>query len=396
MRQVHITQLQPDGRGAGRDAEGRLVHVPGAVPGDLAEVDLAPSGRQVRLLDARVQPGAQRRAPPCPYDARCGGCDLSVMQPEARRRALADMVARCLRVDTPIAIRPSPRPTGHRARVSLRVMDGRLGFHGARSHEHVPVSRCGVARPEINDALVSLQRVLDAHPSLPAEEVALRSDGARVVVCMYGTIRPSSEQVQALAALNDVAWNDRVLHGDPTLTLRVCGVVVRASPGTFYQVNLEQNAALVAAVRDAAIEIAPERVLDLYCGNGNLGLPIAAAGLPLLGVEREGRALEDLREAAREQGLDVRALGLDANRFDPSREAFDLAVLDPPRAGAGKVLSRVLGNRPRRVIYVACNPLALGRDLRVATAAGYRLTRAACFDMFPDTHHVETVAVLDR
>jgi 23S rRNA (uracil1939-C5)-methyltransferase len=183
--------------------------------------------------------------------------------------------------------------------------------------------------------------------------------------------------------------------GVPTLTLEVDGVQLRASPRAFYQVNLEANGLLVAWVREQVLQRRPERVLDLYAGIGNLSLPLAARGVPVAAVESEGQAVADLRHTA-QRWSHVSAIVQRVERFDPSREAFDVVLLDPPRAGAPGILPRVVRNRPRAIVYVSCHAPSAARDLRKIRGRGYELVATRCFDLFPDTHHLETVLVLER
>ena len=134
-------------------------------------------------------------------------------------------------------------------------------------------------------------------------------------------------------------------------------------------------------------------VADLYAGIGNLTLPLAEGGRPVLAVEMEGQATHDLRARA---PAHVHVQTGRVERFDLSRHPFDLAVLDPPRAGAGEVMQRVLHNRPRRIVLVSCHLPSARRDVAVARKGGYRVGSVRCFDLFPDTHHVETVIALER
>ena len=115
-----------------------------------------------------------------------------------------------------------------------------------------------------------------------------------------------------------------------------------------------------------------------------------------MAVEQAGGSLEDLKASAARHDLSVRAVRADVGRFDPSREAFDAVVLDPPRAGAPKVLPRLLRNRPRTVVYVSCHVPSCAADIQPALKAGYRVAQVQCFGLFPDTPHVETVVVLER
>lgn len=398
MPETTITWLNPDGSGGALDDAHRALTVPGTVPGDHVRWrELRVQKRRVvGELEAILTPSADRRTPSCPWDADCGGCDLSAFAPGARTAALAGVVARTLRLDDPPEVVPSPRATGHRARVKLSLMDGKAGYRAARSHDLVEIGHCAVARPEIGDAIAVLRTWLaDGHEGLT--EVELRSDGTRVVYAFGSQGKVPRDTRERLATLGDVAVDGRTLYGDPVLVLDVLGLPLRVGPRAFYQVNLELNVQLVAYVRDQVLAAAPERVIDLYSGIGNLGLPIAAAGVPVLAVERDGQALGDLRETAVQLGLtQIRALAVDAAKFDPSREAFDVVVLDPPRAGSGEVLSRVLRNRPRRVVYVACNIVAVRPEIQRAIKEGYRVSAVRCFDLFPDTHHLEAVITLDR
>jgi 23S rRNA (uracil1939-C5)-methyltransferase len=395
MPESAVAWLNPDGSGGAR-VEGGAVRIPGVVPGDVAawrEV-----GRRGRTIHGEVEAltarSVDRVTPPCAWDDRCGGCDLSFLGAEARRRGLAEMVSRAL--DLAVEIEPSPRSEGHRARIKLAIEGGRVGYRAHRSRELVEATRCLVARDELNVALELVRAALADAPDLPSTDVELRTDGERVVAAFHGG-RWSPEHRAATARLGDVALDGHLIHGDPTLRVPVAGLRLDAGPDVFFQVNLEGNEALVAWVVEAALEARAEAVLDLYAGIGNLSLPVAARGVPVVAVELAGRAIADLRTSAGRLGFtNVRALPMDVARFEPSREAFDVVILDPPRAGAADVLPRVLRNRPRRAILVSCDVNAAVRDVNIARKAGYTLTRARCFDLFPDTHHVETVSVLDR
>jgi 23S rRNA (uracil1939-C5)-methyltransferase len=246
--------------------------------------------------------------------------------------------------------------------------------------------------------MARLREWMRHHGTEGLASVEIRSDGTRSVFAFQAARRGAYLEPQRVADLGDVALDGRTVSGDPTLWLQVGDLSLRASPNAFYQVNLEVNQALVAHLRDVVAGLAPERILDLYAGIGNLALALAADGPPVVAVEMEGQATKDLRVSAQRAGLleRVRIVTSRVERFDPAQEPFDVAVLDPPRAGAPGVLERVVHNRPRAIVYVACNAPVAARDCREALAAGYRLTALRCFEMFPDTHHIEAVALLER
>lgn len=393
MAIVTIEWLSPDGTGGGRH-EGGTWRVPGALPGDRVEVREV--GRHGKTMDGEivsfVADSPVRRAPPCPHDVGCGGCDLSALIPGERPVILGRIAQRALGLPELAPLVASPRAIGHRARIKLAIGDV-IGFRSERSHAIVPIDVCLAARPEVNAALARLQEI-GPRPGLSSVEI--RSDGARVVFAFEGDKSLPDATFEAIKSLGDVALNGRRVAGDPVLRLEVLGVPLRASPGSFYQVNLEVNALLAAHVRDLVTGARAERVVDLYGGIGNLGLPIAATGVPVVSVEQAGSAAADGAATAKERGLPWMGVTGDAGRWDPSREAFDVAVLDPPRAGAPGVIDRLIRNRPRTVVYVSCNVPAAARDLRPALAAGYKVTDVRVFDMFPDTRHFETVIALGR
>ncbi len=387
-----LTWLLPDGRAGASLPDGRMLRVAGGLPGD--RVTVAPTQERGRTVDAtvsaRLADSPHRRVAPCPLTEACGGCDLAAADPAARLSWLGAMLAHVYHRDVPVVVTPSPRPTGHRARITLHFQDGALGYRAPRSHVLVPVAQCPVARPEVQSALDALLALLSAEPRAFSglTDVELRTDGARVVYAFEGRTADPAR----LSPLGNVVVDGRTVAGNPALDLVVDGVHLRVGARSFYQVNLEVNLLLGAFVRETLRNAGAERVLDLYAGVGNLSLPLAATGTPVVAVESPGPGAEDLRHNAR--GLPVEVKALSAEKFDPSRTPFDAVILDPPRAGAAGVLPRVLRNRPKTVVYVSCFAPSAARDL--ANAQGYELVDLRGFDLFPDTHHVESVAVLRR
>lgn len=336
---------------------------------------------------------------PCPLVDACGACTELRVSAEQQAARKLEVVSRAVG-RAPDGFVASPRALGYRARVRMKVgPDGRLGYHQPRSHALVTVPMCAIARPEIN-------AVLAAMPPLPPEleAVELRSDGERVL--WLGTPprraapglgeRVAAAGLEGVAGLQGAVLGGRLLFGEPRTRLEVAGVKHEVSATAFSQVNLEVNALLVEAVRREVARIQPSAVLDLYAGYGNLSLPLAAGGVKLTLIEENGAALADARRTAARLGCAVDARQGDAGRFRAGDAFFDVALLDPPREGAPGVLEQILVTRPAAVIYVSCNVSALARDLRPLLRAGYRWARLEVYDMFPQTAHVEALAVLHR
>jgi len=393
-----IAWLDRSGAGVAHVGKKR-VFVPRVLPGEEVQFELDAAGRVVPHTVKVLSPSPARRTPTCPVDASCGGCDWSHIAPEQRIAWMADRVKRSLQWEGPLLCVPSPLPHHHRARIKLQIRGTQVGYHAPRSHDLVPITSCEAARTEVNDALAPLLAWLADHPDHPFHEVEIRSDGRRAIYAL-GTRLPRAKWgrwAQAVAPLGDVAISGRAVCGDPSLVIDVGDRQVDAAPDAFYQVNLEGNAQLAAYVASEVRSVQPERLLDLYAGNGNLSLGLAAEGVPVLAVEREGASIRSAKARAEAQGLHrFQTLHVDARAFDPSREPFDVVITDPPRAGMGGVLSKVLRNRPRKVVYVSCHLPSLVRDLKGLAREGYRLTAARAFELFPGTHHVETVVSIAR
>ena len=311
------------------------------------------------------------------------------------------------------AVVPSPRETGYRARVTLRPgPDGRLGYTRPGSHRPAPLDSNPLARPELH----ALAAALGPLPGFA--EVELRTDGERIVVCASSTARAGAHKGRrgaedrstlarklgaALDALGPgaagvgAALDGRAVRGDPVLRPVVAGQALRLGPNSFFQVNLEVNALLVDAVQTRVRAQAPRRVLDLYGGIGNLSLGLAREGVGLTLIESAPGAIADAQRVVEAWGLPAGQVELrraDAHRYACGDAFFDVALLDPPRIGAGAVLTELARTRPALLLYVSCNPHALARDLVIARAAGYAPAELVAFDMFPGTPHLEVMAAL--
>ena len=325
---------------------------------------------------------------PCQVQDRCGGCPWMPHALEEQRDRKILRVERSLGRPAD-AVHASPSALGYRARITLRPgPNGQWAYSPPRSHQRVEVSTCPIARPELSEALAVL-------PPVPgARSVELRSDGQKVVLAFDGGQRTA---LDALAGpWKGVARGNQVIQGDVTTRLDVESLRLGYGPRTFYQVNLEVNEVLVRRVREEVLALAPEAVLELYSGAGNLTFPLAAQGLAITAVESHPGAVSDARRTAADLGLSPTLLQANADKVELGAHPFDVLVLDPPRAGAPGVIGELIPGRPRGIVYVSCNAGALARDLRPALAAGYRIHRLELFDMFPQTPHAEVLCVLHR
>jgi tRNA/tmRNA/rRNA uracil-C5-methylase (TrmA/RlmC/RlmD family) len=277
---------------------------------------------------------------------------------------------------------PSPLQSGYRARVKMRSYEGKLGFFKPGTHEFVAPDLGAIAIPPV----VALSEAIESVGFLK-EEAELRSDGKKAVLVLPHPVP------KAFQSLSHVAENNKSRVGDCILQLPHPAGGLRASPLSFYQVNLEVNRLLVEAVDRWLLELKPAALLDMYGGIGNLSVLAARRGVPVVLLESSGPASADARYNL---GKNAKIIEKDAGRYQPGEVFFDVALLDPPRSGLPiGLLSRLSMTLPRAVLYVSCDPVTLARDLEELKGK-YELKEMIGFDMFPGTEHLEALAVLLR
>jgi len=418
--EVQVEKAVFRGRGLGR-LDGRVLFVPRAHAGDRvrARVSEVHAGWAEAELVEVLEPGPERRASPCPYVPRCGGCVYQDLGYEAQLRAKEAVLRESLRRsgaawEGSVALHASPE-AGWRMRASLHFAPGeagpRLGFRQEGTRRVVDVSACLQLSDRMNRAARALRDRLAARPAVAGRlrglDLLESADGTRLLATLETALLP--HEVPSLAPVaSSVPEVDGLgvragrrlhwLHGQPFVESTVLGVPLRTHASSFFQANRFLLEPLARTVVDL-VEPGPERVVDLYAGVGLFALPLAARGeREVLAVEWSSAAAEDARWNAGHSRLDaVRVIEKGVEEalafLGPGRgERF---VLDPPRRGAGPEVVRLLADRaPDAVVYVSCDPPTLGRDLAAFARRGYRPDAVHLFDLFPDTFHMETVVRL--
>jgi len=391
--------------------DGRTMMIPHAAPGDRLEVAVTSKrgGMAFAKIERVLQAGPDRREPPCPFLPQCGGCDWQHLNYPAQLRAKAELIAAGLRrasieVSAENLIAHAPEEFGYRSRIRLKVgRNGKFGFHRFGTNELVEIDRCLVASPSIRlpHALASALRHLD--------EIEVVASGEREVIVAMMRKPPSSVEIdRAQRILAQHPWIQGVILksgrareaiGDPAVRINVDGLDLEADADLFSQVNHAQNRKLVATVMEMASIERGARVLDIFCGAGNLSLPAARRGAIVSGIDADEVAIAAAAKNAHRLGFAdakfVAGKALDTVQFlIRAKYRPAIAILDPPRTGAADLMEPIVKLRPRAVVYVSCDIATLTRDLRVLIENGYRADRIAAFDFFPNTHHAEIAAHL--
>ncbi|MGA7271742.1 MAG: 23S rRNA (uracil(1939)-C(5))-methyltransferase RlmD, partial [Acidimicrobiia bacterium] len=309
--------------------------------------------------------------PPCPVFDRCGGCDWQMISLTAQRRWKARIVAEQLQhlggvTDPPVTdIEAVSEGYGYRNRIDLRIERGRPGLYAAGSHDLVLIEDCPLVTSTISTMLA---------------ELSVDSGVDRV------TLRASERTGErAMIRRDERGWSHGEIHE------LVDGHRFRISGRAFFQVNTGGADALVALVKEALGPGPDESMLDGYAGGGLFSATVGGAAQSVVAIENDPTAVADLRH-------NVPYATVVSEPFESARvPRVDVAVVDPPRAGLGEGgVSTLLEARPARLAYVSCDPAALARDTRWLIEGGYRLGSVTPVDMFPQTHHIEAVAVYER
>jgi len=402
--EIELTTITHGGAALGRH-EGRVVFVPYALPGEVAQVEIVEDkGRFAfaRLVDV-PKPSEDRVEAPCPYfgPAGCGGCQWQHIAYPAQLRykagVVVDQLQRIGQIADPVVHATIPDPSGwaYRNHVQFHPGDqGGLGFQATDGRGVVEVDSCLILHPllaELHDALdLSLESL---------QRLSLRAGvatGDRMLVFEMEDDRPPALEadvpVSCVLLLSD---GDHVnLIGSNYIVEEVGGHAYRVSAPSFFQINTCQANRLVDQVLDYLDLSGNEAVLDAYCGVGLFTVQIAPRASLIVAIESAPSAIADLMEnTARLGNVDVIEGSVEA-ALPELDTPIDAAVVDPPRAGLDRFAVDALADmRPKRIVYVSCDPATLARDARRLARKGYRLVQVQPIDMFPQTHHIESVAL---
>lgn len=373
----------------------------------------------------------------CPVAAKCGGCQWIDKSYEEQLQAKSERLRRLMkpycRPETVIAME---QPAHYRNKVHAAFGEDRnhnaiSGIYEEKSHRIVPVDSCYIENQKADEIIVSVRGLLKSFKIRPYREdtgygllrhVLIRTGHVTgqimVVLVLSSPIMPSKNNfVKALLKLHPeittivVNVNDRdtsmilgsreqVIYGKGYIEDELCGKTFRISPKSFYQVNPVQTEKLYGKAMEYAGLTGRETVLDAYCGTGTIGMIASDRAAQVIGVELNRDAVKDaISNAKRNRISNIRFYQNDAGKFltqmAEQKTKPDVLFMDPPRSGSDETfLSSVAAIRPKKIVYISCNPETLVRDLQFLTKRGYKVKRCAGVDMFPFTDCIESVVEL--
>ncbi|MDD3883673.1 MAG: 23S rRNA (uracil(1939)-C(5))-methyltransferase RlmD [Gallionella sp.] len=428
---VTVESIDQEGRGVAH-ADGKVIFIEGAITGE--QVTYSSYRKKPSYENAQVtgvlKPSFMRTAPKCSHFGVCGGCSMqhldAAAQVAAKQRILEDNLQRIGKVTPDVLLPPIyGLPWGYRqrARLSARYVLKKskmlVGFHEKRSSYVADMSSCEILPPKISALIAPLATLVDGlsiRDRLPQIEVAC---GDQVDVLVLRIMAPLTEQdeaaLRAFADAYDVQiWlqpkgPDSLYPFHPlaapalTYTLPEFNIEMPFAPSEFTQVNHQLNRVMVHRAIRLLDPQSGEKIADFFCGLGNFTLPIARSGAQVLGVEGSAALVRRAEQNAAHNGLSANARFAAMNLFEMNEAllaehgAFDKWLVDPPRDGAVELIKAITPEiAPKRIVYVSCNPATLARDAEILVQVhGYVLKSAGVMNMFPQTSHVESIAVFE-
>ena len=430
MPEALIESLDHEGRGVAH-VDGKVIFIEGGLPGEIVEYASyrrKPTFEQATATAVR-KASSQRVEPRCPHFGVCGGCSMQHLgaeaQTAAKQRVLEDALWHIARLRPEVMMPPIAGPAWgyrRRARLSVRLVAKKggvlVGFHERRSSYVAVMDSCAILPPNVSALIPALKELVGAlaRPDrLPQIELAAGDD---LTVLVFRHLEPLDEADQdrlrqfadshGICIFLQAGGPDTAVCFHPpesSLSYRLpdFGITMGFRPTDFTQVNHGVNRVLVRRAMALLQPAAGERIGDLFCGLGNFTLPIARSGAQVVGVEGSAPLVARARENAVANGLDSLCEYRVANLFEADADSLaalgrlDKLLIDPPREGAIAVVKALPAEGSRRIVYVSCNPATLARDAAVLVhEQNYVLRSAGIASMFPQTSHVESIALFER
>jgi 23S rRNA (uracil1939-C5)-methyltransferase len=376
-----------------------VVFIRGALPGELVEVSVREKKKDYSVAEVTdiIEASSDRVEPRCPYFGDCGGCQLQFASYDKQVAMKTGVLLDCLNRIGNVEVDLGPPLLGsdfnYRHRAQFKVSrEGRIGFYRAGTRDVVPIESCPLMVGDINAALSKLS----TGGLKGIKEVHVTSGDCLSALLKGVAFEEALAEAFLEMGFGSVAFDDGSYAGKGHVAFDLKGLVYTVSPWSFFQSNWSLNAELVGTIRDALLPLEGKRVVDLYAGAGNFSLPLAREGAEVWAVEENPHSTKDGQRNVSYNK--IRKYRFVKGRAESPRlkGAFDVAVLDPPRPGLTKEAMKVVQElAPERIAYVSCNPATFARDLKKLVPL-YDIESVRIADLFPNTYHVESLALLSK
>ena len=395
---IEIVKFDNNGRGIGY-VDGKIIFVPKTVPGDIVNVKVTIEKKNYLegKLTNIIKPSKMRSKTPCPLFEKCGGCDLmniSISNMLEYKLAKVNDILKCNKIDYDVKkIVKSEKQYNYRNKVTLKIIDGKIGYFENDSHSLVEIDNCLLCSKTINEILSDLKlfEILNG-------EITIRVNYKNELLLSINT-KEKVKNIEKLAdkyLITGIVLNDKVVYGQDYFIDKVNDYLFKVSYNSFFQINPYICSELIKILKKETGE--SQNILDLYCGVGVLGISCAQNSKSITGIEINENSIRDaLINKSLNNINNATFICSDTKKvLEKITGDFECIIFDPPRSGVDKnVLQKVIDEKIKRIVYISCNPITLVRDLTYLHQF-YDIADITLLDMFPNTEHCESVCLLER
>ena len=354
-----------------------------------------------KLINVLI-PSEERREPICPYYTKCGGCDIMHMseklQLEFKKKKIEDVFKKVCKLDIKVKDICAYNNLNYRNKVTLRVEKDKIGYYKSKSNELVDIEECKICNEGINDVIKVLREYISHYKTHKITEVVIRNARDEIMI-YFKTLNPTWQDkfIERVKNVTSIYVKDKLIYGIDSINQKVNDLVFDISPKSFFQINIETASNLY---RYALKRVENQNItVDLYSGTGTIAMELAKKSRRVIAIESNKSAVANAKNNMGLNDIDnvEFKLGRVEDLIDELKEInIDTLVLDPPRTGSDKKsLRALLKIKPKNIVYISCNPVTLARDYNVIRNL-YNIVEIKAFDMFPNTHHIESLLVLEK
>lgn len=364
------------------------IFVPKVVKGDLVEVEITDIKKNIafsKVIEI-LKKSDEHIKVDCPYYYECGGCDLLHVSYDKEKKLKEQYIKKLFKQFDKNII--SLNRTNYRNKVTFHVKEGKLGFYKGKTNELVEVKSCLLLEQRINEVIKILNQINLSN----IKEIVVKNGLSGILIDIQGIIDEKDLKILTKNTyISSVYQNDKLVYGDSFLKLKLGNTMFNLNNNSFFQINTLCAKELYDTLKSTVQKC--EKLLDLYCGTGSIGVYLHDNVSFVTGIEINKDSVKCAKENIRENNVvNYKIINSDASNIDDN---YDIVIVDPPRSGLSKKVIEVLNSmKPKKIIYVSCNPGTLKRDIDLLS--NYDVKDINIFNMFPATKHIESVVVLER
>ena len=394
-----IDNLNHQGMGITK-IDDKITFIPKTIPGDIIKLEIIKEHKNYNdgKLTKIITPSKDRIDFNCPYYDKCGGCHISNLsynnQLEYKKDKVINIFKKYNKIDIIPEIVPSPSNLHYRNKITLHVKDNTIGLYEEKTNNIININNCLLVSDNINNIINKLNNIKDLNN---IDKIEIRELDNNITINIKGNTL-TNELKELLSKDNiNLYHNNKLIHGKelPIITLDNYKFIV--SPESFFQVNTKQTLNLYKEILDISKPTKEDKILDLYCGTGTIGIYLSKYCKEVLGIEINKSSIENANKNKEINNINNIEFKLgDVSKVLDINYKADIIIVDPPRSGLDKnTINTILKIKPKKIIYVSCDPITLSRDINIFKD-NYKLNKIKLYDMFPNTYHIETICLLER